>query len=311
MAEPVLTLVTARAGALPAEPPAPPDAPHVVPAAPERQDPPERRSEGLHVLLVGPGPDSPDPSPRRRWVLVLLPLVVVAAVLADGAGWFQPRQTPEVVAPGLTSPPATVEHPAPAASRVQPVPVSPVPALEPVAITPDPTAATLMRQALKLEAKAPAQAALAYARAALRGRARAAWYLGQLYETGTGVQADPGLARLWYAAAADLPAAQRRLRAMPAPGASPATPAEPKPVFQARLDSGGSEMIWRVPEGVTPVRFRVEMTGPGEKPLPARETAVPGLIVPFPVSTWRVIAIGAFGTESPPSATARMIPAGE
>ncbi|HRO16421.1 MAG TPA: hypothetical protein PLL33_15555, partial [Paracoccus sp. (in: a-proteobacteria)] len=60
--------------------------------------------------------------------------------------------------------------------------------------------------------------------------------------------------------------------------------------------------------GVTPVRFRVEISGPADEPLPVRETTVPGLIVPFPVSAWRVIAIGADGTESAPSARVRMIP---
>ncbi|MBB1498553.1 tetratricopeptide repeat protein [Paracoccus sp. MC1862] len=167
-----------------------------------------------------------------------------------------------------------------------------------------------MTQALDLESRDPGRAAISYARAALRGSARAAYYLGQLHETGSGVAPNPDMARLWYAAAADLPRAQQRLQAL-ATADAPGIPAPPVPVFQARPGNGGSEMIWRLPEGAAPVRFRVEIFGPVDQPLPVQETTVPGLILPFPVSAWRVTALGADGSESVPSALVRMIPAEE
>jgi len=187
--------------------------------------------------------------------------------------------------------------------------VAPLP--QPVAVTPEPTVSALMKQAVETEMRDPAAAAAAYARAPIRGRTRAPFFLGQLYETGTGVEPSLGAARLWYAAAHDLPAAQRRLQALPAAGASAGTPATPVPIFQSRLSNGRSEMIWRVPAGVTPARFRVEALGPAGESLPAQETTVPGLILRSPASAWRVTAIGANGTESAPSAMVRMIPANE
>ena len=54
------------------------------------------------------------------------------------------------------------------------------------------------------------QAAIWYARAAAGGNRRAAFNLGQLYESGEGVPANIDLSRAWYAAA-DLPAARERL----------------------------------------------------------------------------------------------------
>ena len=58
--------------------------------------------------------------------------------------------------------------------------------------------------AVRLEAKGGDQAdeaILWYARAAARGEARAQYYLGQIFETGQGVDRNPALARAWYAAA--------------------------------------------------------------------------------------------------------------
>lgn len=282
-------------------------------AAPDSPDPPCPASEPLHAVLVDPGPLALPRRSRRRSGLGLA-AVVAAVVLADGAASvrFQPRRAPAPVTTDRAQPSAdaAVEQAAVAPPPGAPA-AAPAPIPEPVAITPEPSVTALMQRALDVEAEDPAEAAVAYARAAIRGRARAAYYLGQLYETGLGIEPNPGMARLWYAAAADLPSARRRLEAASAADAPLAAPAPPVPIFQARLDTGASEMIWRVSDVVMPVRFRVEALGPREEPLPAQETTVPGLVVPFPVSTWRVIAIGADGTESAPSAMVRMIPGGE
>lgn len=319
-----------------AEPRDEPEVWHAAPAGREQPDPPAPGPDAVRALAdadpdaappvvatpiqtlhpsADPAPLSPPREPARRLGLWLS---AAAVALAGGAAfaWLQPWQAPVPVAAGLAPPSsgAVMDQAAVTPAPGQP-PLSPAasqstaPVLQPVAITPEPAAAALMKHALEIETRDPAQAAVAYARAALRGRARAAWYLGQLHETGTGVEQSPGAARLWYAAAGGLPAAQRRLQALSAATAPAGTPAVPVPIFQARLDTGGSEMIWRVPEGVAPVRFRVEAFGPAAEALPVREATVPGLILPIAVSAWRVTAIGADGRESAPSAMVRMIPA--
>ena len=260
----------------------------------------------------------PVPLSSRRRPGGGLVLGLAAVVLASGAAylWLPSRQA---TAPAATdaAPPAlsaAVEQQAAAPRPPVPSPVplqAPVQVPDPVAITSEPTVTVLMQGALQIETQDPAQAALAYARAAIRGHDRAAYYLGQLHETGIGVEESPGTARLWYAAASDVPAAQQRLRTLSGAAAPSGTPAPPQPVFQARLSDGTSEMIWRVPDGVTPVRFRVESFGPGDEPMSIRTTSVPGLLVPVPVSAWRVTAVGADGSESAPSAMVRMIPADE
>lgn len=291
-----------------------------LPAAPgthASQERPARRSDTLRSL---PRHDPvPTPAlhealfPPRREGGGRLVRWLGAAFLACGAAWVW-LQWGQAPAPAAMRPApavgAAMDQTASAARQpaaVPPQPAFPVPGA--AAITPEPAIPALMAQALELDSRDPARAAIAYARAALRGSARAAYYLGQLHETGTGAAPDPGTARLWYAAAPGLPGPQQRLQALTAADA-PGTPAAPVPVFQAR-PGGGSEMIWRLPGGVPSVRFRVEVFGPAGQPLPVQETRVPGLILPFPVSAWRVTAIGADGSESAPSALVRMIPATE
>lgn len=314
MIDPAASPAAAQRAPSPVGPRPESDGPQAASTASERQDPLARRPDALRAVLVDPGPSSPPPESDQRSGLWLSAAVVVLAYVAAFV-WFQPGRPPVLGPADPARPPpagAAVEQAPAAPPPEQPAALPPAaPVLEPVAVTPEPTIPALMTRALDLQSDDPAAAAVAYARAALRGGARAAYYLGQLYETGTGVEPSPGLARLWYAAAANLPAAERRSEALSAAAGPQGAPASPVPIFQARLSTGGSEMIWDVPEGVTPVGFRVEIFGPAGKPLPAREATVPGVIVPFPVNAWRVIAIGADGAESAPSATVRMIPAEE
>lgn len=260
-------------------------APHVL-ALPAR---------GSYVVGTPPPSETRrEPGGRRG----LFWAAATAAMLVPANGWFPSREVSE---PGpavdITARPSTdaVTAPLPPTPRTTALP-------GPVAITPEPTVAALMQQAIG--ARDPAVAAVAYARAAIRGSPRAAWFLGQLNETGTGVAPSPGAARLWYAAS-DLPAPQRRLHALAATGTTAGTPATPVPIFHARSD-GSSDMVWHVPDGAMPVGFRVEALGPGGEALPPREVSVPALMLQSPVSAWRVTAIGADGSESAPSAMVRM-----
>ncbi|WP_299360820.1 AAA family ATPase [uncultured Paracoccus sp.] len=273
--------------------------------------PPQREPSAPQALPSGPGLGwGPGPA------LALAGGMALAVGLAFL--WLQagPGPTPAPRDPPPPSPEA-VEQPAAAAPALSPPDGQLAPAtlqaepavLEPVAVTPAPTVPELMQHALETEGQDPAAAALSYARAAIRGRARAAYYLGQFYETGIGVERDPASARAWYAAAADLSAAQARLEALPAATASDSAPSTPVPIFQARLSDGASEMIWRPTGSAPPARFRVEVFGPDDAPIANQETTVPGVILPSVVHSWRVAAIGADGKESAPSSMVQMIPA--
>lgn len=91
-----------------------------------------------------------------------------------------------------------------------------------------PDAQILLTQALEADIVDQAAALALYKRAALWGNERAAYYLGQLYETGIGVEADPNSARAWYRKAPDISGAVARLRELdvadPSPQRFPACP---------------------------------------------------------------------------------------
>ena len=114
--------------------------------------------------------------------------------------------------------------------------------------------------AVRMEAKGGDQAGEAilwYARAAARGEARA-YYLGQIFETGQGVDRNPALARAWYAAAGEkLAAAAGRLEAMAVPP-PPGAPAPPR-ILGASVGE----------EATGPVRSRLdEPAAAGRRALP-------------------------------------------
>src|SRR5690606_37043685 len=85
----------------------------------------------------------------------------------------------------------------PAASATTP---QPAPQGLPIRVTVDqpPSHDRLLSEALAVGDADPARAAQLYTRAASWGNARAAYYLGQLYETGIGLPVDPYRAEAWY-----------------------------------------------------------------------------------------------------------------
>lgn len=88
-----------------------------------------------------------------------------------------------------------------------------------------------------------AAAAVAYSRAAARGHARAAYYLGQMYETGDGVAHAPGTARAWYAkASGQVAAAQDRLSDLD--GILSQGPGFAEPLFSS-AEGGSVELVWQ------------------------------------------------------------------
>ena len=108
-----------------------------------------------------------------------------------------------------------------------------------------------------------AQASIWYARAAAGGNRRAAFNLGQLYESGEGVPANIDLSRAWYAAA-DLPAARERLSETKTTADRPALVQAPKPLFpsgKSSLQPGLQQvdLVWTSPLEPETVRFFVEL----------------------------------------------------
>jgi hypothetical protein len=92
---------------------------------------------------------------------------------------------------------------------------------------------------------------------------RAAFNLGQLYESGEGVPANVDLARAWYAAA-DLPAARERLAETRSPAGRPAPIQAPEPLFPVKkssLEPGLQQvdLVWTSSLEPEAVRFFVEL----------------------------------------------------
>lgn len=108
-------------------------------------------------------------------------------------------------------------------------------------------AGTLHDQALRVGASDPLAAAIGFARAAIRGDARAAYYLGQHYEAGDGVPRNPTLAAAWYEMAAESQRgarlALRNLEGASAPHAND-TEAPPRPLMGIVLPDGQGEFVW-------------------------------------------------------------------
>lgn len=233
---------------------------------------------------------------------------VRAAVAAAVAGLLilvpgqDARMAPQggLTAAGLAPavPPSAVPPPAPLPSRV--------------AVETPPLPERLLASGLTLGSVDPARAAALYARAGLWGNSRAAYYLGQLYETGVGVDPDPYRARAWYELAGDTGGAAARLADL---GASPPRSAQPPsappvPVRQALFASGQTELHWQGPGGTAMPRFRVEFVpAGGDGRTLYRDTALSAMLIAQPVARWRVMALRQDGTTGPSSAWSRLVPA--
>ncbi|MDO5613286.1 MAG: AAA family ATPase [Paracoccus sp. (in: a-proteobacteria)] len=244
------------------------------------------------VWLLRPGPDTAQ-GPA--------PLGTTAEQSMASAAPTPAAMTAETPAMLLAAPAVTTAPPA-AVVVAEPPPLPPV--IEPNA---PPPPQDLFNQALTVEATDPAQAALLYARAALRGHQRAAYYLGQLYDTGVGVPADHLRAAAWYDRAPDIAAAQARLTALAETPASPTLADAPVLVMQDKLSDGRAELHWRGAAG-TP-RFAVEYIIAGQETSQHLETVLNAAMIDAPVARWRVTAMDAAGQPAGISAWADLTPA--
>lgn len=166
-----------------------------------------------------------------------------------------------------------------------------------------PDADRLLNEGLAVGSADPERSAQLYARAALWGSDRAAYYLGQLYETGIGVAPDTQRAKAWYDQAAGLPGAAARLADLQ--GTSVAAPvAVPVPVAQIMITSGQTELHWA---GHAP-QFRIEYVPAGDgETIRNLETARSAILIPQPVIRWRVVALNGDGSDGPASPWSRLI----
>lgn len=238
--------------------------------------------------------------------------VATASILPLGSSETIPETDgPQIAALAVPAPPATVAPPAPApvARLSGPTPSTGRPLPGRVAVEPVPDPDRLLSEALAIGGVDPARAAHLYASAAVWGSDRAAYYLGQLYETGVGVAADPGRAQVWYEQAPDMAGAAARLADLKAGGASEPSPvATPVPVRQTLFGHGQTELHWQAAAGTVP-RYRVEFVVAGsEGQIQSRETVVSSVLIPQPVMRWRIVALHRNGSDGPASAWSRLVP---
>ncbi|MGB3245933.1 MAG: AAA family ATPase [Sulfitobacter sp.] len=146
------------------------------------------------------------------------------------------------------------------------------------------TGAALLDSAIESGVTNPKAAAIAYARAALRGENTAAYYLGQLYETGDGVTRDLAQARAWYTVAQEsVRGARRRLGDLGPPEQSgDMTP--PVLLLGGPVTGGGAEFVWTSGEGADPAYYVVELSAGQQEPVTR--------LAPQKVSALRIDALG-------------------
>ena len=311
----------AAASPAPATPSA--DAPPPAPSAPaDRPDPPRTasveavRAPGPTGAARGPARGRParrvaSPSSSRGWVVASTGAMMVAGmVIGAGIGW---RMMPSSFAVGAGQPPAQAATPIDLGALAERAATSSSSALLAVTAGAEPgpggdaivplaaslevppqsweaDARALYERAVDLAVEDPDAAIVAYARAALRGHARSARYLGQIYEVGDGVEASPELARAWY----DFGGSGRdAAQGAPRDGAArPGRPSSaPVPMFSARLPDGAVELVWS--GAGAGAGYRVEFArDPLAEPLGSLDTAISAAMVSAPrdVAFWRVAA---------------------
>lgn len=176
----------------------------------------------------------------------------------------------------------------------------PVAQVERMVSMPDPAA--LMAEALSIGQDEPEDAALLYERAAIHGSARAAYYLGQAFEIGEGVNADPNRARSWYDTAEGIWGATDRLEGLSDQPVVQAAASAPVPVLQAILPSGQLELHWRAAEGESPATFAIEtesddVTDQGVARIQRIITDRSAVLLENVPARWRFVTIGADGED--------------
>lgn len=299
--------------AAPAPPAARPESPAARPEPPAAGPALFKEAQSVRATpKLGTAPKSPPRPEERRgksWQLGLAAVLAGGLLLVPGSNvrTDAPASSPPVQA-GLI--PASAE-PELAAARPSAIPAQRPPLPDKVAIRAAPSPEALLVEALVIGSADPERAATLYARAALWGSDRAAYYLGQLYETGIGVEPDLNRAQGWYGLAPRVQGAAARLAELAKAAPTPVqADAAPVPVAQMLFGSGQTELHWRDPEGPDPARFRVEYVPAGDKgQVLHRDTRLSALLLPHPVTRWRVAPLRPDGSVGPASDWSLLTPA--
>ncbi|WP_405405018.1 AAA family ATPase [Paracoccus sp. Ld10] len=247
---------------------------------------------------------------RRRWLTPALAGAATVGVIALAGTWIILGRGPADQSIPVQT--AAVQQPA-----AEPAPPPVVQADPPPVVQPDPPIAQLdtrvedalpdprqlLTQALAVGGDDPESALWLYTRAALWGSERAAYYLGQLYETGVGVEANVNSARAWYRNAAQIDGAAARLRDLETAPPMPATTdlVAAMPERQTILAGSQSELYWRGASGTDASRYLIEFVAAGTQQVQELETDLTAALIGQPVSRWRVIALRRDGTPGPAS----------
>ncbi|MDE9452204.1 AAA family ATPase [Aliiroseovarius sp. Z3] len=149
------------------------------------------------------------------------------------------------------------------------------------------------RLGLSVADQNPQAAAVAFALAASQGHARAAYFLGQIYELGEGIPVDHLLARKWYeTAATQIDGAADRLTTLPEPQAQGA-PAPPVPLMSYRADDQKAVMVWTSAPGTDPDTYLIEFAD-GQGNVVGSQDGIESSVLRYAVSEqvvlWRVRA---------------------
>ena len=184
-----------------------------------------------------------------------------------------------------------------AATPVRIGPVLPVPAA-----LQGSDAVALHNKALIVGRQDPLAAAIGFARAAVRGDTRAAFYLGQHFEAGDGVPRNAALAAAWYASASESQRSARRAmenltETTEATGQTPT--AAPRPLTGIVGVDGLAEFIWAAPDGAA-ARYLIELAEAPDAPLQQYgpfDLSATLLYPAVPLRLWRVVSLGPEGAR--------------
>ncbi|WP_424984921.1 AAA family ATPase [Microbulbifer sp. S227A] len=242
---------------------------------------------------------------------VALVALVIAAVFGAGAWYIRDARTDAPADQPAETAAASVETtegtsvapaaPEPVEATATPPQETPAPDEAPVGVAlgdgatlDDPTGEALLETAISASYTDPFAAVIDYSRAALRGEAQAAYYLGQMFETGLDVPRDAAAARAWYERAEpDVRSAKRRLANLEVP-ASVGVLAAPMPLLGGPLPDGSAEFVWSGGVGAAPEYFVVEMAVAPDAPVVRlEETGLTAATTPnyTDETVWRVLAV--------------------
>ncbi|MFV0359822.1 AAA family ATPase [Tropicimonas sp.] len=156
------------------------------------------------------------------------------------------------------------------------------------------------RLAVQIAGQSPQASVAAYSHAALLGHSRAAYYLGQIFESGDGVPKDKALANAWYnAAAKDVRLAGSALASVERPVRGDV--AAPIPLSDSIGGDGRAELVWTSGNGPDPHEYRVEFAGAAPGRAIDAGTYIRSaarIVLPDGATRWRVVALDSTGRRA-------------